>query len=139
MKSLYALIAALCLTACQVKNPESNANNPQTLILKAPVTDTIATQKKSVSVPLTDDALRDCYAKINELKHFDRKRANMYHNTLTKAVKAKTEARASEEYLSREALDYVMHNYNQNVELICARVSQKLDKQILTTAIKSSG
>ncbi|QLA06272.1 hypothetical protein HWQ18_07020 [Enterobacter ludwigii] len=141
MKSLYALIAELSLTACQVKNPESNANPPQTLMLKVPATDSASTtvQKSSASVPLTDDVLKDCYSKINELKHFDRKRANAYYSTLSKTVKAKTEARASEEYLSKEALDYILYNYNQNVEVICAGGSQKLDKQILTIALKSYG
>lgn len=85
-----------------------------------------------------DDTLKGCYAKIDELKHFDRKRAIALSTALSKTVKAETDTRASAEHISAQALSYAMYHHQQNVELICTQVSQKLDKLILASVMKNS-
>lgn len=143
MKTAFMLITAFGLSACQTK-----IEPPVTSTLVSSASPTVMEEKatnyitpqtvSSSSGVLRDTELKGCFAKIEELRHYNKKAGHSSYNALTKTIKLKTETHASADHISSAALAYATYHYEQNVELICTLVSQKLDKHILNRVIKNS-
>ena len=135
MRTVILMIAALVLTACQTKRelPVRMAP-PVATAAPAPVLEEVS----PVTTVSPEERLKACQLKIDELKHYDKKRANMAHYALSRAIKAKADTQASAAHISPEALHYALYHQDQSVELICTQVSQRLDRLILSKVMKTS-
>lgn len=135
MRTVILLIAALGLTACQTKSePPIRVVPPVTAAAPAPVEEDIA----PVTAVSHEERLNACNLKIDELKHYDKKRANAARYALSRAMKAKADTQASAAHISPEALNYALYHQDQSVEVICTQVSQRLDRLILNKVMKTS-
>ncbi|MDY0419716.1 hypothetical protein PYW49_18880 [Enterobacter sp. 170198] len=135
MRTVILLIAALGLTACQTKSePPIRVVPPVAAAAPAPVEEDIA----PVTAVSHEERLNACNLKIDELKHYDKKRANAARYALSRAMKAKADTQASAAHISPEALNYALYHQDQSVEVICTQVSQRLDRLILNKVMKTS-
>lgn len=135
MRTVILLIAALGLTACQTKSePPIRAVPPVAAAAPEPVEENIA----PVIAVSHEERLNTCNLKIDELKHYDKKRANAARYALSRAIKAKADTQASAAHISPEALNYALYHQDQSVEVICTQVSQRLDRLILNKVMKTS-
>lgn len=134
MRTFILLIAALGLTACQTNRELPVRVVPPVAIAPAPAVEEVA----PVTTVSTEDKLKTCHQKIDELKHYDKKRAHAARYTLSRAIKTKAETQASAAHISPEALNYALYHQDQSIEVTCTQVSQRLDRLILNKVMKTS-